>query len=231
MTEELKQNGTQTQADEIVESLRRAILEHKLAPGAKLSEEEVCGVFGVGRTIVRNALQTLAHQNLVTIKRNRGAFVADPGVREARDVFEARALLEPRTANSAAVRATEKDVDILKEHSAAEHSAIEAGDLGKAVYFSGLFHMAIADIADQPTIAAFISSLVSRSSLIVALYWKRRNTLCESHAHHELIDAISNHDGRRAEELMQSHLVDLLSGLDLREKPASSNSLREALIP
>lgn len=229
MTDEHKQNIAQPQTDEIVESLSRAILEHKLAPGAKLSEDQVCGIFGVGRTVVRNALQTLAHQNLVTIKRNRGAFVADPGVREAREVFEARALLEPRTAHSAAMRATETDIRILREHIAAEHAAIETGDIGKAVYLSGLFHTAIADTADQTTIAAFIRSLVSRSSLIIALYWKRRNALCESHAHHELIDAIANHDGQRAEELMQSHLVDLLSGLDLREKPESSSTLREAL--
>jgi len=224
-----KQKPGQTNTDEIVESLRRAILEHKLIPGAKLSEDEVCAVFNVGRTIVRGVLQALAHENLVTIKRNRGAFVADPGVREAREVFEARALLEPRTAHSAALRATKKDVKTLRAHIAAEHAAIEAGDIGSAVYLSGLFHAAIADIADQSTIAAFIQSLVSRSSLIVALYWKRRNTLCESHAHHELIDAIANNDGPRAEALMQSHLVDLLSGLDLREKPTAPSSLKEAL--
>lgn len=224
-----KANQVHFNTDGIVESLRRAILEHKLTPGAKLSEDEVCAVFNVGRTIVRSALQTLAHENLVTIKRNRGAFVADPGVREAREVFEARALLEPRTAHSGALRATKKDVKTLRAHIAAEHAAIKSGDLGRAVYLSGLFHAAIADIADQSTIAAFIKSLVSRSSLVVALYWKRRNILCENHAHHELIDAISHNDGARAEALMQSHLVDLLSGLDLREKPATPSGLKEAL--
>ncbi|MER2509972.1 MAG: GntR family transcriptional regulator [Amaricoccus sp.] len=212
---------------EIARSLERAILEHRLPPGAKLSEDEVGEIFGAGRTVVRGALQSLAHRNLVTIKRNRGAFVARPDPREAREVFEARALLEPRTAHSAAGRATPAELRQLTAHIEAEHAALRSGDLGRAVYLSGLFHGAIAEIARQRTIAEFIAALVSRSSLIIALYWKRRDTLCESHAHHALMDAIAAGEGRLAEELMQSHLVDLLSGLDLTERRAAPRSLRD----
>ena len=106
---------------------------------------------------------------------------------------------------------------------------MQAGDLGKAVYLSGLYHMAIADLADQATIAAMISTLVARSSLIVALYWRRPQALCESHAHHALTDAIAAGDGARAEDLMKGHLVDLLANLDLREKPQLGGSLRDIL--
>lgn len=216
-------------SDDVAGALRRAILAHRVGPGAKLVEDEVGEVFGVGRTIVRAALQSLAHQGLVTIIRNRGAFVADPGVREAREVFEARALLEPRTSRSAAERATKLKVAHLHTHIAAEHRALQHGDLGQAVYLSGLFHVAIAEIADQTTIAAMISTLVSRSSLIVALYWQRPQAMCESHAHHALVDAIGAGDGPRAEDLMKGHLLDLLSNLDLRVKPRTAGSLRQAL--
>jgi DNA-binding GntR family transcriptional regulator len=216
-------------SEEVAGALRRAILAHRVGPGTKLVEDEVGEVFGVGRTIVRTALQSLAHEGLVTIIRNRGAFVADPGIREAREVFEARALLEPRTARSAAERATPDAVARLKAHIEAEHRALDAGDLGQAVYLSGVFHMAIAEMAQQGTIAALISTLVSRSSLIVALYWRRPQALCESHAHHALTDAIAAADGARAEEVMKGHLLDLLSNLDLREKPLVTGSLRQAL--
>ena len=212
---------------EIARGLERAILEHRLPPGAKLSEDEVGEIFGAGRTVVRGALQALAHRNLVTIKRNRGAFVAHPDPREAREVFEARALLEPRTARSAAGRATPAELDELAAHIEAEHAALASGELGRAVYLSGLFHNAIAEAARQRTIADFIAALVSRSSLIIALYWKRRDTLCESHAHQALLGAIAAGEGALAEELMQSHLVDLLSGLDLGERRPAPRTLRE----
>ena len=111
----------------------------------------------------------------------------------------------------------------------AEHAAIDEGNAGRALYLSGLFHLEIARIANQATIEAFISQLIARSSLIIALYWRRRNALCESHAHHELLKAMADNDGDRAEELMKSHLVDLLTSLDLRNAPVAAGSLKEAL--
>lgn len=209
--------------------IEQAIIDHRLAPGTKLTEDELASIYGVGRTIIRGSLQYLTHQGLVETQRNRGAFVAKPSVREAREVMEARALLEPRTAHSAAQRARAADIRLLRHHIDQEHAAMDVGDTGRAVYLSGEFHVAIARIADQATIEKFIAGLIARSSLVVALYWRRRDALCESHAHHALVDAIEEGDGPRAEELMTSHLVDLLSALDLSDKQAPPQSLRDAL--
>lgn len=221
--------GVATTNQDIAKQIERAILDHRLLPGVKLTEDELASIYGVGRTLVRGALQVLNHRGLVEIHRNRGAFVATPSVREAREVFEARALLEPRTARSAAERARPSDVRQLTRHIDEEHAALAAGDRGRAVYLSGAFHMAIAGIADQATIEQFLSTLVARSSLIISLYWRRADALCESHAHHALLDALSANDGGQAEELMTSHLVDLQSCLDLSERPQPPKSLREAL--
>lgn len=224
-----RQSGRASRAREVADNLTRAIHEHRLGPGMKLSEDEVGEIFGVSRTIVRAALQQLSHDQLVTIEPHRGAFVAQPSVREAREVFEARALLEPRTAHSAALRARPEDIALLRRHIAQEHAALAEGRDGQALRLSGQFHLDIARIADQATIAEFIGQLVSRSSLVIALYWRRRNALCESHAHDALITALAERDGARAEELMKGHLLDLISSLDLREAPGPPRSLKEAL--
>lgn len=213
----------------VAEGLATAIHEHRLSPGMKLNEDEVGEIFGVSRTIVRSALQRLSHEQLVVIEPNRGAFVARPSVREAREVFEARALLEPRTAHSAATRATTDDLALLKRHIDEEHAAIRAGETGRALRLSGDFHIEIARIADQATIAGFITQLVARSSLIIALYWRNRRATCESQAHHALMDALEAHEAERARDLMASHLVDLVSLLDLSEPTETPTSLREAL--
>ncbi len=215
--------------DAIAGQIQQAILDHRLSPGTKLTEDELASIYEVGRTVIRGALQALTHRGLVETQRNRGAFVAKPSTREAREVFEARALLEPRTAHSAAQRARAVDLRELKRHIEQEHSAMQSGDTGRAVYLSGEFHLAIARIADQTTIAEFISALIARSSLIIALYWKRRDALCESHAHMALVDAIADKDSPRAEGLMKSHLLDLRSSLDLSDRPSPPKSLREAL--
>ncbi|MEP0521377.1 MAG: GntR family transcriptional regulator [Hyphomicrobiales bacterium] len=218
-------------ASRIIDGLQQAIFEHRLAPGTKLSEDEVGQIYGVSRTIVRSALQSLAYSQLVTIEKNRGAFVASPSVREAHEVFEARALIEPRVAAMAAKRFNEKHTTKLTKHIAAEHEAMALGDKGKALALSGEFHLEIAHIAAHDVFTDFVQSLVKRSSLIIAMYWKRPDTTCESHSHHALMKAFSAGDAVGAEEVMRSHIVDLHSGLDLHSKKPAQMSLADALKP
>lgn len=213
----------------VYSALLAAILDHRLPPGTRLPEDEIGALFGVSRTIARAALQALAHQRVVVIEPNRGAQVAKPTVVEAREVFEARSLLEPRLAYLAAERATAADVSRLTAHHRAEEKALRAGDQGKALLLSARFHELIADMADQEILAGFLRELMSRSSLVIALYWRRADTVCERHAHHELVEAIGQHKAKRAADLMQSHLVDLFSGLDLRDRPTPKVKLRDLL--
>lgn len=216
-------------ADDIAAQLSDAVHEHRLKPGAKLGEDEVSEVFGVSRTVVRQALRAMAFEGLLTIEKNRGAFVSKPTLKEAHEVFQARALLEPSTARAAAERTTPADIALLEQHITDEHEALDRDQPGLALKLSGDFHLKIARIADQQTIEQFLKQLISRSSLVIALYWRRRNALCESNAHHALVDALRNHDGSAAEDLMKGHLLDIYSQLDLREHDEGSTSLKEAL--
>lgn len=215
--------------DEIVAHLTEAVHEHRLSPGTKLREDELCEIFGVSRTLVRQALRSMEYSGLLTIEKNRGAYVSKPTLKEAREVFQARALLEPSTARAAAERAKPADIELLDQHIRQEHAALDRDEAGLALKLSGDFHIEIARIADQQTIEQFIRQLISRSSLVIALYWRRRNALCESNAHHALVDSLRNGDGDKAEELMKGHLLDLLSQLDLRERSEGPSSLKDAL--
>jgi DNA-binding GntR family transcriptional regulator len=214
----------------VYEALLAAILDHRLTPGTRLPEDEIGTVFGASRTLVRAALQALAHERLVTIEPNRGAQVAQPTIDEARQVFEARSLIEPRTAALAAGRAAAHDVARLQAHLQEENRAIAASDQGRAIALSAAFHVMIAELADQPILASFVRELVSRSSLVVALYWRRSDATCERHAHHELVAAIEARSSERAADLMRSHLVDILSGLDLVVRHTHEVTLAELLL-
>lgn len=221
--------STMSSVDEIVAELTDAVHEHRVQPGTKLREDEVGEIFGVSRTLVRQALRAMEHGGLVTIERNKGAYVSKPTPKEAREVFEARALLEPTTARAAAERMGPDDIARLERHIDAEHAALDRGEAGLALKLSGDFHVAIARIAQQATIERFLRQLVSRSALVIALYWRRRAAICESHAHHALLDALRNKDGAAAEDLMKGHLLDLVSQLDLQERTEGGVSLKSAL--
>ncbi len=206
-----------------------AILDHRLPPGTRLPEDEIGALFNASRTIVRAALEGLAHERVVVIERNRGARVARPTVDEARQVFETRSLLEPRAAALAAGRAGKAAVASLRRHLKQEKAALLAGDRHRAIALSGAFHNQIAEVAEQQILAGFIRELVSRSSLVVALYWRRPDALCERHAHGALVDAIAAGASERAADLMRGHLVDILSALDFRNERVIPLSLSAIL--
>src|SRR6201991_295016 len=81
-------------AADVYERIWNAIMDHSLPPETRLVEERLCEIFGLGRTRLRQVLQRLAHEQVVTLMPNRGAMVSKPSVREARDVFAARRVLE-----------------------------------------------------------------------------------------------------------------------------------------
>lgn len=226
--------GTARQGEEaswkpIHDALHDAIIRHRLDPGAKLVEDEIAELFGVSRTIVRTALQALSRDGVVVIQRNRGASVAHPLPEEAREIFEARALVEPAIAAMAAARMAPGDGERLRACLAAEHAAITADNLREAVFLSAEFHRVIAGLSGHAVMAAIVGDLLSRSSLVVALYWRRPESMCANHAHHAIVDALTARDGESAAALMRTHLVDLLAGLDLSVRPSRRSNLAEAL--
>jgi DNA-binding GntR family transcriptional regulator len=121
-----------SRAASLYHGVLEAVVEHRLPPGAKLSEEQLGAVFGVSRTIVRSALQALAHDHIVTLARNRGAFVSAPTVADALDLFFGRKLVEAAIAREAARRIEPDDIvdlrTILDEEAAAMRLNTPSGD-------------------------------------------------------------------------------------------------------
>ncbi len=211
-------------------SIELAIHEHRLAPGTRLAEEELADIYGVSRVKVRDALQVLAHHRLVTIRPNRGAIVAQPDTREAREVFETRELLEPRMAHMAALHARPKDISALRAHLEEEKAAVVGMNYGRALRLSGKFHLDVARIADQDTIASIIDVLVARSALIIALYWLKETARCDNNCHATLVDALEAGDAEKAERVMREHLKEIRASLNIDDMARPAQSLRDALL-
>ncbi|MEX6508867.1 GntR family transcriptional regulator [Jiella sp. M17.18] len=218
-------------AQAIHREILTAILEHKLPSSTRLPEDEIGALYNASRTIVRSALEALWHDGVVTIEPHRGAFVSRPTPREAEEVFQARMLIEPSLAARAAERIAPADIARLRLHLAEEEAANAAEDRHRAILLSGAFHTLIAEVADQAVLAGFVRELVSRSSLIVALYWRRREVTCDSHAHDRLVGALEARDGEGAASAMLRHIEELLSGLDLDAESRPAPALAEILRP
>ena len=113
--------------NDMYERLVSAILDHRLLPGTKLVEDRLAAAFGVSRTRVRPVLLRLANEQVVTLTPHRGAAVAQPTPQEAREVFEARRLLEPRLVQLFIANALDADIAALRSCIDNEEAARASG--------------------------------------------------------------------------------------------------------
>lgn len=89
--------------------LEELIVTLKLAPGQVVSEAELSVMTGIGRTPIREALQRLARERLVTILPRRGIIVSEINVKRQLRLLEVRRELERLIARTAARRATDAE--------------------------------------------------------------------------------------------------------------------------
>ena len=213
----------------IYHRIAEAIAAHKLPPGAKLGEEALGEIFGVSRTKIRQALFQLASDKLVTLIPGRGAFVTQPSVKEAREVFEARRMVEAAVLTGFIESATAKDIAALKHHLAEQHRASETGSTQARNHLLGDFHTVIARLAGNQVMAEIIEELVARTSLITLLYQNTRGAAESLGEHRSLMTAIEKRDAKRALNLLLEHLNDVEQGLVLREETPPFADLKSAL--
>jgi DNA-binding GntR family transcriptional regulator len=213
----------------IVDRVIRAILEHRLPPGTKLTESALCEAFAAGRATVRRALLMLAERGTVTLEPNRGAFVASPTPGEAREVFAARRAIEPNVAADAARLISPGELALLRAHLAEEESAQRWGPHHDAIRLSGQFHVVLADCAGNALLARFVGELVARASLIIGLFGSPPGTCCISDEHQALIGALEKRDAAEAARIMSAHLSHIESELDLGDRKPGEIDVRAVL--
>ena len=197
-----------------------AILDHQLPPGTKLVEDRLATAFGVSRTRIRPVLVRLANEQVVTLTPNRGASIAQPTKKEAREVFEVRRLIEPTLVERFIQQASAADMDTLARCIADKEEARNRGDMRRAIRLAGDFHLHIADVADHDTLGRIMRELTSRTTLILMTYSsahasaRLEATVCGCREHRTLLDAIRLRDPAEATRRMRDHLTRLETQLE-----------------
>lgn len=223
-------SGGEDRALAIREQLRDAIIDRRLRPGTKLSEAEVGALFEVSRTVARAALQMLTFEGLVHTERNRGAFVANPTPEEARQVFDARRLIEPALALEAAERIEAADIAAFRQGLEEETQLMnQRGPSARRaeIRASGDFHLLLGKVAGNAILSRFLEELVARSSLVIALYGRTGASSCGHNEHGDILAALERRDGAAASRLLLRHIDHIEADLDLRV--TDGMALREAL--
>jgi DNA-binding GntR family transcriptional regulator len=209
----------------IVDSITTAIVERRLMPGTKLAEQQIADIFQVSRTLVRQALNQLSRDHLVTLEPARGAFVAQPSVGEARQVFEVRRMLETALVKRLCARITDAQVSELRAHLRDELDAVRRTDVPGRTRLLADFHAVLARMAGNEVLAHLLADLLSRSSLIALMYQSSHSAEHSQDEHVALVDAIERRDSRAAARLMEQHLQHVENNLRLDPRSADLHAV------
>ena len=208
--------------EQIVEQIEQSVQRGDLKPGDQLpAERELAEQFGVSRTAVREAVKALREKGLVEAYPGKGTFITsgssnpmrqsiDRMMRSAQadatsSLVEVREILEPEIAALAAVRATEENLNSLRESVAVMDAAKRDPD---AYIEADLdFHLELAEAAANPLILSLIDS-------IVGVLREQRMRIFEveggpdrgQYHHKRILEAMEHQDAEGAREAMRAHL-------------------------
>lgn len=217
-------------SSEISERIMEAVMARKLAPGARLGEQQLAVLFDCSRTIVREALTRLAVRGIVTVSARRGWYVVEPSQDEAREAFEARRVIETGLIRSVdGVDAT--GLRRLRAHIAREQAAVAGDDVGLRSFLLGDFHVCLAECLGNGLLAETLRDFTARTTLIAMRYQSTADAAQSCAEHAQIVEALAAGDLPRAETLMAAHLRTWQAKLQMPGTGDPLAQLRRALAP
>ena len=219
-------------ATDISQRIVEAVLAQRLAPGARLGEQQLAMLFDCSRTIVREALTRLAARGIVTVSARRGWYLIAPTPDEVREAFEARRVIELGLIRGQG-RLEEGAVARLQQHLQQEQAALRGDDVGARSFLLGDFHVCLAECLGNSLLADTLRDFTARTTLIAMRYQSSHDAVRSCEDHVAIVAALAEGDSVRAEALMAEHLRSVQAALRLSDDPEHDpvQQLREALAP
>ncbi len=191
-------------AETIAAALTRDITTGLLTPGTDLLQVDLAARFQVSRIPIRDALQRLAADGLVTVTPNRGARVVRLNADEIREVYDLRILLEGDLLARAIPKMT--DQDVMKIETALERSNLDART-DRWAEGDWHFHTALYAPAARPRQMDLIHSLRRTCQIHIAAYRKLPDQTARwLEDHGALVDGCRARDTDYAKRVLQLHL-------------------------
>ena len=187
-----------TSKDKIYKELRRSIIMGHRRPGERLGVEDLAQQYGTSVTPVRDALQMLDQEGLITIKPRSGYFVARITLKQLRDLLELREILELASVEQAAARITDEELEqLVRVHSGYTGDDDESYD--RYTDENRRFHYMLAEASGNHELAEMLGRLHDRLARFMVI---RHAGQTMEFSHARIIEALRAHDAVAARQAM-----------------------------
>jgi DNA-binding GntR family transcriptional regulator len=203
----LQSASVRSQGERAYLLIRDQIVTLKLAPGSVIEEARLRQELGLGRTPIREALQRLAHENLVSFVPHRGTFVSDINLTDLHRLTEVRTEMEGYAARLAADRATANDRGQMQALMA-ELDTIDGADVHMLMRLDQRIHRLVYQATRNQFLQATLEEIFNLSLRIWFLGLDRGVRIKQAvEEHRKLLDAIVSRDADGAESVMRQHVT------------------------
>lgn len=192
-----------SEANRVAAALRNQILDGVRTPGSRLVERDLAAELGVSRLPIREALQTLDAEGLVTLRPRSWAVVRTFTPDDITDLNDVRAAFEVLAFRLAAQRHTPAGLAELRRDLAIELAAAHAGDAITARRAAADFHQTVIGLAGNALLSEIEQSLRSRMRWLLGQHDDLLGVALE---HEELYQAIAARDLTLVERLADAHV-------------------------
>jgi DNA-binding GntR family transcriptional regulator len=191
-------------------TLVHEIVTLELTPGSVLTESHLMREMKIGRTPIREAIQRLTAEGLVTHLHHRGMLVADIRAEDVQQINEFRARVEGYAARLAATRMTPPEIEELQRIHAGLDRSMADVDTDTFVVQDRLFHELLARGAKNRYLEATLLRLYNLHLRLWYYLYKKQGGLRETvHEHQEVIEALVRRDPEESELAMRSYVMRL----------------------
>lgn len=194
--------------EQAASNIREAIINGYYKPGQRLFEKDLCEQTGVSRTSVREALRQLESEGIVKVIPNRGPSVAKLTMKEAREIYEVRAVLESFAFKLFIERATDEQVNNLVSATDQLEDAYKKGDPATIVELKTEFYTLLMDGCGNKMIFNILKSINARTAFLRKLTLSSKVRQVESIKEiKEIIKYLKKLDGELAEKASLKHVA------------------------
>lgn len=201
-----------TAQEAVLVELRRLILAGELRPGSPIRQDAIAGTLGVSRVPVREALKILEGEGQVTYRPHRGYFVTELSLRDVREIYRIRELLESEALRVGVPKLTDDDLRRMAE--CLEEMEADDPGTGGMSEANARFHLTLLSACEMPHLLKHIRLLRDATDAYRSLYYMSDHAVENVRGEHRSIyDAAVARDAERAIMYANAHRAHTIEAL------------------
>jgi DNA-binding GntR family transcriptional regulator len=194
----------------VYDQIKHDILNNTYPPGTVMVERKLCEIYNVSRSPIRNALQKLSHEGLLSFAPGKGVIVPEFTIEDIFEVYDLIELIQVFAVSRCIANSNDIVSGTLKDILEKMKAAQDEDNIALASEWDQRFHFCIINFAGNKRLSAFFKSLNDQSMRFQATTLQNRELAQRSLGEHmEIYQAVAQGDSKKAKEAIMKHYYNI----------------------